>query len=445
MRSRWHAVVVTFVSTALLAPAAEAAEPTVVTGAAYGARARLTNEITNTTARLGAVARQAMPCEPDFGQVYSNHVDRSNLATHVNLGVIVNEGVADETGDGGLTVRETSTVANAGLLAGEIKATGVEAVSRTTTGGPGGTAVSGNTTIASLQIGGQTIDIPENPNPNTKIPLSQNGRSFVTLNHQREIRAADGSLQGLRVTAILVRLNGFAGLEGRVYIAHARTSLNDSVDTIYRAYAFGLTGQVGDLVNIGRQAQVNLPCAPGGRERAAARVTLSPPLGNIGAMETSVFGGPDQATGDEYTTASAETASTNLLQTADHPNGIVQAQLVRAGSMAVQTATGGMSAVGGTTIASLSIMGNPVTVDPMGRNQTFEIPGIGQVIINRQICNGSTLNDGETCTGVPTGSLGAERIDLVTTAIVIEVLTSNPDFPLGTRFRIAEAFAGLRG
>jgi hypothetical protein len=153
------------------------------------------------------------------------------------------------------------------------------------------------------------------------------------------------------------------------------------------------------------------------RNNAVLSVNL--PGLTVGAVADSDSSAP--VNGRPATSASSSVATVQLA------GGLVAANAITAAAQTVWTG-GTFSSTGGTSLVGLNVGGRAITVDPKP-NTNISLPGLGQVILNRQ-----------TVTTTATGS------ELTVNAIVVNILDSNPfGLAVGTNIVIGHAQAGLAG
>jgi hypothetical protein len=187
----------------------------------------------------------------------------------------------------------------------------------------------------------------------------------------------------------------------------------------YSASAYGTKVDAGAIFHSGPTALIGLDCrAKAGDEHSNTVATVSlPPLIGTGTV-TSVVSATEEA-GTDAANAESTIQSVNLL------DGMITADSIDA--TAVTSLTGGtLATTGTTTLAGLTVAGNPVGESPAPNTQ-FALPGVGTV----------TLNEQES-------TIDADSASLVVTAIDIHVAKGNTlGLKTGSRIIVGHPRSGI--
>lgn len=266
------------VSPALAATSATTARPKapVVFGAgAWGS----TVETAGHHISSGRTALAAFGCTTNLDLDKTNSVAGVNLPDIADLGVVTSEVTTAQVGANFVSTGH-STVADVDLLSGEIELEGIDVVA-SATNSPTGNRSNVVTTIGSLTIGGEPIDLT-GPEQVINIP----GVAKVTLNHQVLTKHPErASASG---TAIMVELLGTGVI---VKIGNASASIDErSPNALFAGEAYTSSVYVDDEVEVGRTAFQHLPCVGTfGKDRATSTVAGDlGDIGTIGATTTTV-------------------------------------------------------------------------------------------------------------------------------------------------------------
>lgn len=429
-----------------------------VRGKAWGANGSVkTIDPPGISVGIGRVALQQMPCRPKLGRAYLNQIDLSEFGGNANtldLGTVVNRGIVTAPRPGTRRLEESSTIQEFSALNGLVHGSAVKTVlvRDTSLSEPNSSKV----TIASLTIDGRVIEVPAGGvAPGTLISLG--GKSFVRL-HERDLDDP-----GLRASAIHIHLEEFptvqlGALTGDIYIANA-TIDRRQVDALLRGYAFGLSARTQDVVRVGEQAVVRLPCEGGEDEEvqlAFAGPLQATPLMSSATLHSLTLGTaniPDALATSRVqqlylfpTTNASDSAPDPITGEETNHRLVVSGVYVRSRS----TPGSDLRATWSFDLASIStgptgVIHLPPNPDP----NAFEIsvPGVGLVSINRQFCNGRKFTDSnfagwpESCPSRHDD--GRETLDHSITGVFVRVLDPVSGFPPGTLIKIAEAATGM--
>ncbi len=301
----------------------------------------------------------------------------SNSYGAVHLGLLGDIGaVSTHTGSqqSGSTLSSQTTTQTAGfsLAGGLVQATAVSNVATTSFDGTRYYRTA-STTLAGLRIGG--LAMPVLPLPNTKIAVP--GVGSVTLNAQ-----STSTMYGARyitVNAVVLRVSAtnLIGMPaGKVIIGYAQSSMGMPVLHIEDGLAYGTDVTLGTMVDSGRTAAAYMPCGgSGGGTRTVTTAALSVPgVLSTGAV-TSTAASTDSGSSSSSATTN-EMASVNLL------GGLITADAVNTHSTTTLTDGVFTRSSAGTTIANLTVLGQPVTV---AANAHIDIAGVGGLDIEKVV------------------------------------------------------------
>ena len=350
-----------------LPTSADAAAGRAYGGSAYGSSGKLGNVI-----NLGRTANQPF-CTTASNVSRSNNTGAVTLAGLGTIGAQVTKTQSVKSGTTQSSIT-TSKTAGVNLLSGAVVFTAIEAKATVTLNSSGYTQ-SGKTTFVGLKIGG--ITVPDvTPSPNTEIPVPLFGK--VILNQQGTLNQFGLHSQGVNgLRLIISNPANPAGLPtGEIVISYALASLHSPA--FRRAYgvAYATKIQVGDVIQSGASAAVNLPCGGSSgvtRTNNLAGVNL-PGILTVGAGTTTA------KSTDSATSTNARTTATigavNLL------SGVVTADAIKAVSSTTKQGSTYTRSSAGTSIVDLRINGNPVTIN-LGPNTTIPIAGVGNLYVRR--------------------------------------------------------------
>ena len=359
-----------------LPTSADAAASRAYGGSAYGSSGKFGNVIS-----LGRTANQPF-CTTASNVSRSNNTGAVTLAGLGTIGAQVTKVQSVKSGSTQSSIT-TSKTAGVNLLSGAVVFTAIEAKATVTLNSSGYTQ-SGKTTFVGLKIGG--ITVPDvTPAPNTEIPLLGFGK--VILNQQGTLNQFGLHSQGVNgLRLIISNPANPAGLPtGEIVISYALASLHSPA--FRRAYgvAYATKIQVGDVVQSGASAAVNLPCGGSSgvtRTNNLAGVNL-PGVLTVGAGTTTAKS-TDSATSTNAKTT-AQIGAVNLL------NGVVTADAIKAVSSTTKKGSTYTRSSTGTQILDLRINGNPVTID-LDPNTSIPIAGIGTLYVRRSTWSSTGLD-----------------------------------------------------
>ena len=338
----------------------------------------------------------------------ASNVSRSNntgAVTLAGLGTIGAQVTKTQSVKSGTTQSSITTSKTAGvnLLSGAVVFTAIEAKATVTLNSSGYTQ-SGKTTFVGLKIGG--ITVPDvTPAPNTEVPLLGFGK--VILNQQGTLNQFGLHSQGVNgLRLIISNPANPAGLPtGEIVISYALASLHSPA--FRRAYgvAYATKIQVGDVIQSGASAAVNLPCGGSSgvtRTNNLAGVNL-PGILTVGAGTTTAKSTDSAASTNARTTATI--GAVNLL------SGVVTADAIKAVSSTTKQGSTYTRSSAGTSIVDLRINGNPVTIN-LGPNTTIPIAGVGNLYVRRSTWSSTGLDviALQLVLGSPQGSLPAGAV-----------------------------------
>ncbi len=375
---------------------ADAAASRAYGGSAYGSSGKLGNVI-----NLGRTANQPF-CTTASNVSRSNNTGAVTLAGLGTIGAQVTKTQSVKSGTTQSSIT-TSKTAGVNLLSGAVVFTAIEAKATVTLNSSGYTQ-SGKTTFVGLKIGG--ITVPDvTPSPNTEIPLLGFGK--VILNQQGTLNQFGLHSQGVNgLRLIISNPANPAGLPtGEIVISYALASLHSPA--FRRAYgvAYATKIQVGDVIQSGASAAVNLPCGGSSgvtRTNNLAGVNL-PGILTVGAGTTTAKSTDSAASTNARTTATI--GAVNLL------SGVVTADAIKAVSSTTKQGSTYTRSSAGTSIVDLRINGNPVTIN-LGPNTTIPIAGVGNLYVRRSTWSSTGLDviALQLVLGSPQGSLPAGAV-----------------------------------
>jgi hypothetical protein len=374
-------------------------------GSAYGSSGKFGNVV-----NLGRTANQPF-CTTASNVSRSNNTAKVTLDKLGTIGAQVTkvQSVKTSTAQSSIT---TSTTAGTNLLNGAVQFTAIEAKATVTLNSSGYTQ-KGQTTFVGLKVGGVTIpDVT--PAPNTEIPLVGLGK--LILNQQGTLNKFGLRSQGVNGLRLILNSGNSAGLPaGELVISYALASLHSP--TYRRAYgvAYATKIQVGDVVQSGASAAVNLPCGgSSGVTRTNNLVGVNLPGVLTGGAGTTTAKSTDDATSTTATTT-AQIADVNLL------GDVVTADGIKAVSSTTKKGTTYSRSSAGTGILNLRINGQPVNAN-LAPNTKLNIAGVGTLHVRK-----STWS-----------STGLEVI-----ALQLVVSTAQPGLPVGAVVNLGYAQSGV--
>jgi uncharacterized repeat protein (TIGR01451 family) len=345
----------------------------------------------------------------------------------------------------------TADVANVNLLNGAITADVVRAVAFASARGDGADISSLGSKFVRLKVNGVAMT---NVAPNTKVNLPAalfGPGSFVKLYERigKTTRPAANQLFGgtyaadltvnmihVYVTDSLTLLPGLQPIEIIVSgaVAHAdfpqTTVCTRTGDRSVSGHAFVAQAVVDPLLAV-TVGDVTLPATGGSDHANLTIVTVPEPDGDVvsaEAVDSDTTGEPlaSQSAAASY----AQAANVCVLR---NPDGscTIGATLIRSKASSIANAGGASSTDNGTVFLGLEVGGTPIQGTPP-RNTLIDLPGIGFVILNEQVCD----SPGTPATCVGTSSTGL-------TIRAIRVVITNPviaeQLGLGIQVIVAEA------
>lgn len=347
-------------------------------------------------ATLGKTAYLPCPCQGTNGQTRTNTINSLSAGIGGNVltaDVVTSTVRTDRTGDTA-EATVTNTITGLNLLNGLITATTVKAVANTTADAQTITSNADGSTFVGLTIAGQSI--VANPAPNTRIALP--GVGAVVLN-KRKITGNGQQQRKITVEMLTVEVNvanAFSLPVGaRIVVAHAAggfTRMNLPFLVNGQAYAAMANAAIGSQIQnrIGKAALVTVGCVGTNgqiKRNNIAALEVGTVL-NIGAGETTAFGGRDGNGTIARTTARVENAS--LL------NGLITFNAINVVAEDRYDGRRHTRSTAGTSFVGLRVLGQniPVNVAP---NTRIDLPLLGYVILNEQklpVGRGETLVNG---------------------------------------------------
>ena len=398
-----------------------------VTGRAWGAEARLSHSLLPNLS-LGKLARQSLPCKPP-AESYNTVLTTTSLpgtGALVRLGVVENRGVSTATTTEA-SVTETSRILDVNLLDGLIRAQAVEARARTTINA-GGRTNDGDVNLVELYVGTEKVVLVEGQ-ANVSIDLL-GGNVRVVINEQIT------SGRKFQVNAIHVYVRDFLGYNGDIVVAHAETSLAKAPGHLSGyAYLSFVRIKVGTTAHpliralSGRQNEVVLPCGGGSKSSDALRLVI--PDGNGGhilssATSRSTVDGTMDSNGGEST-------STHTLEKLSLLNGRITADALITRAHTETTANDDVRSTGSVQLLNLRIDG--VLKATLDANVKVNLPGIGFIVINKQVCNDDET-DNSPC-------VGEHYNEITVYALQIVVDTLNSLLPIDANIIVGAAHSDV--
>lgn len=330
-----------------------------------------------------------------------------------------------------------SEAVNVNILNGLVTASVVRGVATATASGTASSVSSVGSAFTDLVVNGVAMN---NVTPNTRVDLPAavvGPGSYVMLYEQvgSTSSPAPGQIQGGRYAADLT-VNMI-----HVYISDSASLLpgNQTMEVIVANAVADAEFPQRELCEIPPEQTVS------GHAFVASATTdaavLSTTIGYVGIPST---GGSDHQDLDQLTIGSAVSAQASASDSSGSLGGseseassyanvtgvcllptatgcTITATLINAQSSTSATASGAFSDDRGTTLVDVSVMGTPVNVTPPP-NTVIDLPGIGYVILNEQICDDNASLIASCATAAGHAGLTVRNIHVVVTV---------PDNPTG--------------
>ena len=238
----------------------------------------------------------------------------------------------------------------------------------------------GQTTFVGLKVLGVTVP-DQTPAPNTTYTIP-GGK--VILNQQGTLNKFGLHSQGVNGLRLILNPGNTYGLPaGELVISYALASLHSP--TYRRAYgvAYATKIQVGDAVQSGASAAVNLPC--GGSSGVTRTNNLAEV--NLGALLKTGAGTTTAKSTDSATSTTATT--TAQIADVDLLDGTVTADAIKAVSSTTKKGTTYSRSSLGTSFVNLKI--NGTAVGNLGPNSSRAIDGVGTLYVRKSTWSSTGL------------------------------------------------------
>ena len=398
------AAVLGLAGSALAAPAAHAATTSYAyTGNAYsvnsGAQAILAAGTVGTSSYCGTATATK-----------SNKVAATGLGAAGTVGVATSTVVASGSGANRKTT-STSTTGTVNLLGGVIKANAITttAVSAHTATGFTQSAAS---KITNLTVAGQTIPVSSKPNTKITLPLSLGS---VVINQQTK----NATTHQMTVNALSVSLwagNALGLPKTSLTIGHAAAALSSPINR--RAYGSSQAGRVAladGTVLTPPVDSLSIPCAGTGGK------TLTRTAAAVSGTGLAVTGTGESTAVSRDGAAETVATTTNTIQGANLLGGVIKLGAITTKATATRRGSTLVTGIGGTTIASLTVHGKPVTINTK-QNNKIDLAGIGTLWTRKVM---------KTSTGI------------TVRAVELDLLTAQSGLKAGSVVIVGQAGAGV--
>lgn len=378
------------------APSAQAATTPATVGlyaSAYGSTAAVGPITSGKTAYFSS-------CSTTPGSTYGNNVAAVNLGGVVGkVGAVVTTGA--RTGN---SLKVTSTTGATSLLGGLVQA---KALASTSTSALAGSNLqtSGSTLITGLTIAGLPTRVPAGVGSRIDLP----GIATLTFNAQAVTStrvSTQLTVDALRIDVLKGNKLGIAA--GSVVVASSTSGASRPTAYPASGLAYGTAVNVGTLAVAGASAYVAMPCGgTGGSVVKRGVATLSLPGVATSSAITSTAQSVE-APGSTTAVLGSTVAGVDLL------GGAVTADAITARSATTRTAAGLSSTSSGTVITNLKVLGTPVTLGTKA-NTSVDVAGLGRLTVNKNVKQVNGLD----VTGLEL-KLSADRLG-VSAGTVVEV------------------------
>jgi hypothetical protein len=328
-----------------------------------------------TFVRVGAVATSgpSFPaglsfCTAKAGATSSNSGATSNVPGLLGTGTVTNTVSSFKSSSMGYA-RAASTVQNANVLNGLIKASAINAISRVNYQLGRGFTFANPSSVVGLTVAGHSVSV----SPNTKVTIA--GLGYVVVNEQSRSVTNGIAAQTVNMIHVVVTVSGNVyGLSPgtNIIVGHARAALSTPrAGGPVRGYSYGTRANVGTTLLSGNSAPASIPCMGGSSKNQIASVTL-PKIGSTGTVVDTA----SAVVGSQSTTANA----TSSVQTVNLLSGLVRASAVRAN---VHGSFNGISHSfsDGSTFTSLTVNGHSVAT--VSANTVIKISNLGTLYLHR--------------------------------------------------------------
>ncbi len=343
----------------------------------------------------------------------------------------------------------TAEVLGVNVLNGLVTADVVRAVAETSADGGSSSFSALGSTFKNLKVRGVAMNNVA-PNTTVKLPAVLFGAGSYVRLYERigsTSKPANGQLSGgtyaadLTVNMIRVHVTNLLVLGGvDVIVSHASAHADFPQTTLcpgsgraraVSGHAFVAHAAINPELLEATVGFVGIPASGGADHQALDEVDLLEPDGDVVHAEA--------ASSDSWGAIGAAGAlSSSYAQAADvcvlrMANGCtVGATLVRSQSSSQAGGGTAFSVAGGSQLVGLVIGGTPINITPAA-NTVIELPGLGFVILNEQLCDGTAALP--NCTGTTSSGLTVRSIRVVIT--VPPILVEG----LGVEVIVAEAHA----
>jgi len=262
------------------------------------------------------------------------------------------------------------------------------------------------------------LPIVVSPRPNTRIDLP--GIGYVVLNEQR--RTVTDVSSSIRVTGIhvVVTTQNLLGFEvgTNILVAQAAAALGRPSGGFLGGYAYGTEVQAAGLLTSSPTFRVTMPCAGTNgdvKDNTGGGINVPQILHNC-TIENSVQGSTTA------TTATGQSIAT--IQNVSVLDGLISATGVR--SVANANRANGVTTLDdeGSTLATITVAGDPLVVADIAPNTTINLLGVGTLYLHRVIKT-------------------ATSIEVRMVEVVVEVANVF-GLPIGARVVVAVAKASVR-
>ena len=306
-----------------------------------------------------------------------------------------------------------ATAANVDVLSGTIRAKAVRAVANTTANGTASSYNSTGSAFEDLVVNGAVMN---NVAPNTRVDLP--GIGYAVLYEEiGETSSPTGTSGGtysadVTVNMIHVYVQDALGVEtGEIIVSQVKSHSEFPQTTVCLAnptqsvsgHAFIGSEVTDPLVAPVMFGYVDIPASGGVSHQHVDSVMLPPDGSGVKAGTSTSDTWGEVVPGSRSTSSSYAEASQVCVLKSDS-GCTISATAVRSQANSSATRTGASSDDKGTKLIDLVVAGVPVadTPDP---NTVIELPGIGFLVLNEQVCDGGTRTNTHTCPG-PNGSTG---------------------------------------
>lgn len=382
----------------------------VYSGNAYGTEVDVGSIVTS-----GPTALVNLGCTSEAGIHNSNTVVGLNAAPIVVSGTVRTTADTSDTGTEKAS-RTTAETEGLSLLNGLVRADLVKAVSTTSRDASGFHTSAAGSAFVNLRVGLQTFNVL--PAPNTTIPLA--GLGSLVLNEQTSKITKKKASMTVNMIHVFINTQNVLGIPAgtQIIVSHAKSDLEGPVIRILDGRAYGTLAKVGNLLDSGPTAVVNMPCL-GTKGQVKTNEVLQVNLPNLvttGTVATTAQGTVNNLSASGETTATVE--GVNLLA------GLVTATLIKADAHASFDGVNFSFSDAGSTFVNLSVAGFPEITADTPPNTKLELAGLGTLWLHRVIQKPNSIE--------------VRMIELIITDV-----TNIHGLPLGARVQVAVAEASV--